>query len=245
MNARRLLVALFTLALAGRFAAFGQIFSVNIVGYINHTFAQGGSLFGNQLANGDNTLNVLFGAAPAIPDGTSISVWDPAAGNFLAPSIYSQASGWSINYALPPGVGARIQAPAAFTITFVGAVVGYDLASGTVILPAPPPNGLQLLASRTPLEPALFEYSMGRAPREGESVTRLDPLTGTYFTTTFHGGSWDNGAPELSLMEAAFYNLGPVAVPEPSVLALGAAGLALLFIRHRREVSWPGGRFGV
>jgi hypothetical protein len=85
-----------------------------------------------------------------------------------------------------------------------------------------------------PYSAASFEQTIGRTPREGDSVTRLDSLTGAYFSTTFHGGDWDNGAPALNLMEAAFFNLGPVSVPEPGTWALALVG-ALAFLGLRRR----------
>jgi hypothetical protein len=214
-------------------AARAQVYSVNAVGYINSTFRAGDQLFGNQLANEDNnTLNVLFAPA-AVPNGTTISLWNSQSGSYLPPSVFDLGSGWSINYSLEPGVGALMHAPSPFNDIFVGEVVGYDVIAEAAIPPTPPGDGTFLLACRVPFTSASFEQTIGRAPREGDSVTRLDNLTGTYFSTSFHGGDWDNGTPALRIMEAAFFNLGPASVPEPAVWVLGLAGsLSLLAMRR-------------
>lgn len=205
---------------------YSQVVSINAVGYINWTFRQGDQLFGNQLLADRNNLNALL--PNNVPAGTTISVWDSQSRSYLAPSVYSPASGWSIDYVLMPGIGALMHAPADFVSTFVGEIVGFDFFSNSVIPPTPPGDGMFLLACRVPLTGANFYNVIGRAPQEGDSVTRWDNLTGTYFSTAFRGGDWDNGEPAFKLMEGAFFNLGPASVPEPSIFALSLTGLLAL-----------------
>ena len=98
-------------------------------------------------------------------------------------------------------------------------------------------DGLHLISS--PIPQALpvdhiFSVVVDRAPRDGEWVKVLDPATQTYTLTTFHTGSgWDNGTPTISVGQAAWFDLGPVIVPEPSNGAL----LAFAFLAGR--VSRP------
>ena len=84
----------------------------------------------------------------------------------------------------------------------------------------------------------MFTNVMGRLPSNGEWVQILDPGTQTYLTTTFHTGTgWDNGDPTLSVGESAWFNSGPVVVPEPASLALAGLGAgALLVFRRRKSV---------
>jgi len=214
------------LGLGSSVAGKAQVIGVNIVGYINRNFTAGDHLFGNQLSNEGNNLNVLF--SYNVPNGTTISVWDSQSRSFLTPSIFNQDSGWSIDYSLAPGVGALMHAPSSFASTFVGEVVGLDAFGGGFIPPNPPGDGTFLLACRVPFSEANFDQTIGRLPREGDSVTRLDSLTGGYLTTAFHDGDWDNGTPRLNIMEAAFFNLGLESVPEPSIWALALLGVIAL-----------------
>src|SRR5690348_1211098 len=95
--------------------------SVNIVGYVNFFFLPGDNLFGNPLDNGTDTLSTLFNYN--IPGGSTASLWNPAAEQFLPASTYHQGTGWDIDYLLPVGTGALFHSPTGFTNTFVGSVL--------------------------------------------------------------------------------------------------------------------------
>ncbi|MFO1513523.1 MAG: hypothetical protein U1F83_11500 [Verrucomicrobiota bacterium] len=214
--------------------AQSNIFSINVVGYVNHGFASGISLFSNPLEGStNNNLGSLFSAA-VVPNGTTISLWNPTTLSFDSTSTFNSGL-WSVNFTLNPGTGARLTAPSAFTNTFIGTVLNHD---GTVFdgndLTTPPvyagPNGIFLLSDKTPIGSTgddIFLNILGRAPQTGEQV-----LTLTTASTYLGGGSWDH-IPSLGVSDAVFLNIGPV--PEPSVAALGVLGLALLGKRHRQR----------
>lgn len=212
-------------------AAFGQtnVYTNNIIGYVNYVFRSGGSfqsgdtLFGNPL---HTVHDYLSEAIPRASDGTTVWLWNASTSNYTQSSIFS-AGAWSVNLALPPGQGALLRTFVTFTNTFVGEVLSPDgspLNPDVPIVPPPPfdrPSGVYLLSSKFPAGLSssswpVFDYILGRPPREGEQFTRLDPITQTYYTTTFLSGIWNNGDPELPVGEAAFFSV----VPEPSVLAL-------------------------
>ena len=231
--------------LLGRVAVMAAIptnvFS-NIVGYVNRGFLPGDNLFGNPLLSTNQFLSSIMPVAPA---GTTISLWDSSARQFTLGSTYN-AGGWSLDLSLLPGQGALLHTDMSFTNCFVGSPLAPDgsfWADDSPMDPPPPfsgPDGIYLLSSVCPLNlgvtnlfPA-FEYIVGRAPQEGEQVTALDAATQLYHTTTFSGGAWDNGDPILPVSGAALFNIGPVVVPEPSCLALGACGILLVTISRRR-----------
>jgi PEP-CTERM motif-containing protein len=215
------------------------------IGFANTTFQPGANLFGNPLNASINDLNTLF---PTAPDGTVISLWNAPSLQFSQSSVFSGGT-WSVNLTLAPGTGAALTAPSSFVNTFVGEVLnasGGPLTSiGTGIDIRPPgpfggADGLYLFSSLLPVNYPFtsdgassppdttfnaFDLIIGRAPTEGESVTRLDRTTQTYIITTFDGVAWDNGAPGLAVGEAAFFNIGPVTVPEPGTFALCALGM--------------------
>lgn len=208
-----------------------QVESKAIVGYINKTFAPGNTLFASQLTDGTDTLSSLFmNALGGVPNGTTVSLWDPLALSYGTTSEYTSGSGWSIDLNLDFGEGALLATPAVFTNTFVGATIGPPEGS-----PYPHTglgDGYYLLGAKFPYGGPLsvmFEETIGRAPVTGEQVVLGD---GT--TSTFSGVAWSSDL-QLNVMDAAFFNLGPVVVPEPTTLALlGLGSMALVMIRRRR-----------
>lgn len=216
-----------------------QVYSQNVVGYINQELFPGNNLIANQLGTGDDTLTNLFNAP--IPEGTTFTKWDASLAEFLPLSSYDTNSGWSINYGLTYGEGGELNAPSAFTNTFVGTVwPGFNL-NGPYNPPLVTANGLMLLSCFIPIGNASFYDVVGRDPNDGESVTTLDALSQTSTTTTFDNGVWNNGDPALAVGQSAFFNLGNNlgpdlgTVPEPATWTLLGAGLlSLANLRRKR-----------
>lgn len=244
------LTMLLVLGGSGVLPSFSQsnVYSLNIVGYINRAIVPGDNLIGNQLnyapLNGpvDNSLNHIL---LSVADGTTFTKWDAGANAFLPLSVFDlNSQTWSINYSLNLGEGALVHSPARTTNTFVGSVMVYtNIVSAMDLGPGSPwaPNyaaGLHLLACPMPVGgsvSSMFAKVVGRAPATGEWVKVLDEANQTYLTSTFDGASWDHD-PDLAVAHAAWFNLGPVTVPEPSALALSAgAGLVLAGARRRRR----------
>ena len=222
-------------------AANGQVYSQNIVGYINLDLYQGTNFIANQLDNGEgNTLDTLFTASSAfpsgsVPEGTMFTEINPTTGQFLPFSTYDTVNGWSINYALTYGEGAMLIAPMLFTNSFIGNVLlgnpGIDPTGQTFTPPLITGSGLMFLSCVDPIGNATFYDVVGRNPQNGESVTMLNPLTQVYSTTIFEDGAWNNGNPELAIGESALFYLEPL--PEPSVACLSALGFMAIGWRRR------------
>jgi hypothetical protein len=220
-----------------------QVYSSNIVGYINLVLANGDNLIANQLSQGGNTLGELF--PQGAPEGTTFTEWNPSQLAYLPQSIYDTNSGWSIDYTLSYGQGGLLDARSAFTNTFVGSVwPGYD-----GVHPFVPPqvtdNGVLLLSCFIPINDATFYDVIGRNPEVGDNVTWLNAATRQYQTTVFENSGWNNGDPSLSVGQAAFFGLGGgdsshliQAAPEPAMPALLAIGMVyLVSARSRRRYS--------
>lgn len=205
-----------------------QVYGGNIVGYDNFFFKAGANLFENPFENSPNTLTNLFNQA--VPDGTTISLWNPTLAAFGAISTYLNGA-WTVDLMLEPGTGAKLDAPSAFTNTFAGVVLNHD---GSVLSNpfglTPPPvfagsDGTYLMGDRAPVADIgadIFLNIFGRLPNVGEQVATLSG------TSTYLGnGDWDN-VPVLGVGEAAFFtthttlNIQPV--PEPGVLSLFSLG---------------------
>lgn len=226
----RLAVLLAFLLLAGA-AGAQTVYSQPIVGYTVREFSVGNNLFENTLIHGSDSLTDLF--SQWVPDGTTISLWNPSLSAFDTTSTYSGGS-WTINLLLAPGTGAELYAPSAFTNIFTGTVVAHD-GSGLTnanYIPLPPefsgPDGTYLLGDATPLvdtDTNIFQNILGRMPNVGEQVSTLSG------TSTYLGdGNWDN-VPVLNVGDAAFLTV--ISVPEPGASSLLALGILLVGWRWR------------
>jgi len=97
--------------------AQSNVFSANIVGYVNVTNAANTyALYALPLDSGSNTLSGLF---PSSPVGASILIWNGSGytGSTKTPTT------WNPNPTLTPGQGFFYRASVAGTNTFVGNVV--------------------------------------------------------------------------------------------------------------------------
>jgi hypothetical protein len=241
MKKSLLAVAVALLSLV-RAEAQSNVYSGNIVGYVNKGFAPGDTLFTPPLwaANnysGPQYLSQIFGV---VPDGTTVSPWNPLTLSYQPGSTYDIDLGaWSINYDLHVGIGARLTTSTLFTNTFVGEVdqrgILPTLPNPTVVTVPHPAmgDGIYLLGSIMPIAATTFDQIIGRAPVDGEQVLKLD---NTYTYDSLLG--WRDQSnlpvvPTLEIAEAAFFNLGPV--PEPSALALAGLGFGALLASRRRS----------
>lgn len=105
--------------------ASAQVYSANIVGYVNYT--QAASTFdiaANPLNNGNNDVSVVFANGAAYPNLTIYK--RNATGTGYDLSMYDEdAGGWTQPLALAPGDAFWVATPAgqAFATTFVGEVI--------------------------------------------------------------------------------------------------------------------------
>lgn len=122
MRTKSLCLAAATLA-AGVLASSAQsnVYSLNIVGYVNTVLKGGGAftLVANPLDDGNG--NQLTNLVAALPNKSTVQVWN---GTGYTPA--SKALGnWSTNFSIPPGTGFFVKNANAtdITNTFVGNVV--------------------------------------------------------------------------------------------------------------------------
>jgi len=184
------------------------------VGYLNAVYTMGTNLIANPLDSGSNTLSALF---PSLPEGSSISFWDPTTQSFSSTSVFTASQGWSPDGLLPPGQGALLNATADFINTFQGLLLEpdgspYD-SSSPLRFPLPDlPTGTYLFSSKTVVnlgKPGfeVFRFVLGRGPQEGEQFTWFDSTNQAFHSTTYTSGAWDNGAPALPMCTSAFFRI--------------------------------------
>lgn len=106
-----------------------NVYSVNVVGYVNQVFPAGQLVcIANPLSDGTNTLNTVL---PNFPAKSTAQFWT---GSGFTPA--SKATTWSPDVSIPPGVGFFVNSKSAYTNTYVGAVSVASGASTTNSLPA-------------------------------------------------------------------------------------------------------------
>ena len=231
------LAALVCFLVAGVGNVSAQVYGPYIYGYWNCVFMTGSNLFNNPCQSGSNALSQLFPNSPysgATPEGTTVSLWNPTTSSFASTSTFTNGS-WSINMILPPGTGALVFAPSAFTNTIFGYVLGHDGSPVTneagFAFPPPPvfsgPNGVYLLGDKAPVVgntgTNIFVNILGRLPYTGEQVASLSG------TSTYLGhGMWDL-VPTLDVGEAAFFNIKSERAPS----------LTIIYTNNQAIVSWP------
>jgi len=128
MRTKTLLLSAAALAAGVATSMAANVYSVNVVGYVNVNLVSGYNLISNPLdVDGvDNVVTVM----PVMVDGTLLLPWNSSIGNFGAAISYIAAgNGWydtSFNPAtnnVPPGSSFFIQSPSNAVVTFVGTVV--------------------------------------------------------------------------------------------------------------------------
>jgi hypothetical protein len=170
MRTKALLCAAAVAAGALTSMAQSNVYSLNIVGYVNTPIASGFNLIANPLDNGTNDLNSLFSTAGF---GDTIYIFN--AGSFTSSTYFGS---WSPDPTLLPGTGIFYSAGANFTNTFVGNVLTGNLTN-------PIPAGFSIKSSQVPQADTL--ENLGFPANFGDTVYLY--RGGAYLSSTFFG-SW-------------------------------------------------------
>jgi hypothetical protein len=101
--------------------AQSNVYSLNVVGYVNKSFQQFAfAMVSNPLQGTNNNLSTII---PTAPDGTAVYTWNVALQDLNATiPTYVTGSGWTPDAAIAPGQGFFVAAGDNFTNTFVGEV---------------------------------------------------------------------------------------------------------------------------
>jgi hypothetical protein len=203
MNTKTLLIAAAALA-AGVMTSQAQVYSQNIVGYINIPLVAGqNNLICNQLdvdgTGTNNTLASLF--STNLPNNTLIQSWN---GTGFVGDTYLTSSGWTttassiVNSSLQPGSGFFIKTKNAVTVTLVGNVL-----VGTNTIPVP--AGINVFAPTVPVAGTLD--GTNSFPIANNNLVQVWNGTGyTGYTYTSSTG-WSPSSPQLTVGQAVFINV--------------------------------------
>jgi hypothetical protein len=198
MRTKTLLITA-ALCAAGAATSMAQVYSVNMVGYINQQIPQGWSIIANHLNNTpDNRMTTLL---PSPAPGTRLAQFNAATGNFRSAVFFDAETGWEgdTSIVLDPGKASYYFAPAALTHTFVG-----EVATGTSTITLTP--GWQMASSTLPQT-----LPLDAAPPAGlgfpiANGDRIYLFRGTGFQADFYNeNQWDDGTAPVPAIGEGFY----------------------------------------
>lgn len=175
-----------------------QVYSANIVGYVQYTsqtVSPNFEMIANPLDNGTNTVISVF---PTAPGGTTLQFWQPVSGTFLSAKF--SAGHWKEGSTvvdntliIPPGIGFFISVGGTgiYTNTFVGNVDPATGTQGTNVVN----TGFQALSSILPISDNVTNTAtVNLIVPGGTKIQRWNPTTQTFGSVTFTGGKWKVGS---------------------------------------------------
>jgi hypothetical protein len=176
--------------------SFAQVYSVNIVGYVNTTIPTGYSIIANPLnASPDNTIASVI---PAPPQAIAVYKYRNSTGSFLQ-NNFDVDFGWDDpSMSVLPGEGLFIfNGGAQFTLTFVG-----DVPIGTVSQDLF--QGFNLVSSIIP-QTGLLQTDLLYPPSAGgDIVYKYNNATGSYLSFAYDPDfGWDP-EPTLNVGEGCY-----------------------------------------
>jgi hypothetical protein len=191
---------------AGVATSLADVYSLNVVGYVNRVFPAGGkyTLVANPLNGSSNTLGGVIAAA--LPTGSKVLKWGGT--GFV---IYTRApagdgfipGGHAATETLNPGEGFFVQTPVASTTditnTFVGEVLQGNLTNTY-------PAGFTLSGNLVPDSGVVSSLQLTNVPT-GSKLLTWDPVAGGY--TIYTKGPttvWLPSAPSINVADGFFVN---------------------------------------
>jgi len=211
----KVLICAAALVAASAFTSMAQnVYSINVVGYINIPLVEGFQLIANQLdydgtGTNNTTANVL---GTGLPVNSVVYTWSGSAYNQSTLGLVKGTTNlaWSGKFSLNPGQGAWLSIPTgglkgtSSNLTTVGQVD-----TGSLVNPnLTPGGGFSLVSSMVPLAGGLTTV-LGYAPMDNDVVYQWDIATGNYNKTTYalvKGSSppaykWAPSEPSIAISE--------------------------------------------
>lgn len=182
-----------------------NVYSLNIVGYVNVQVTNGLNLIANPLkpSNGDyNITNTI--TLPESADGAQIYSWAGTAWSTTIPG-WIGGFGWDTSLDIPLGNAFFLRSPVTTQITFVGEVATGDIANSLA-------TGLNVVANKVPVD----ERWPGNRGTDGDQIYVWNTAAQSWDSAIWgfiDGFGWDNGAastdvagPMLSAGQGVIYS---------------------------------------
>jgi hypothetical protein len=174
--------------------AQSNVYSVNVVGYVNQTLPAGAlTAVANPLSDGTNTLDSVFGGL--FPNKSTAQIWTGS--GF---SLSSRSGSWVPNFAIPPGVGVFVTAKTAYTNTYVGSVLANVGGSVTNVLPG---GVLIFVGSQIPYAGTLNTSNLNLTSLPAKSQAQL--WNGAGYDLSSLSGTWSPDRP-VNVAQGFFLN---------------------------------------
>ena len=188
-------------ALAGGLAVSQaqNVYSLNVVGYVNVPVVGNAAGYYTMVANPLNAANNTIGALlPAPPDFTALYKYT---GTGFAIATFFFGSWDDGTFTLNPGEGCIIGANTPFTATFVGEVMQGKLTNSY-------PAGYSIRGSMVPQAGTLTALGLpGTQLSDFDTVYQFNTATQGYDISTWFFGAWSPSEPTLKVGEAIFLNV--------------------------------------
>jgi hypothetical protein len=219
MKTKTLLIAAAALA-AGIMSSQAQVYSQNVVGYVNLSISNGFNCINIPLdydgTGTNNVVNTIIGTN--LPNGTIIESWSPSSGfsaNAFGPTSKAPTPHWAnATVTYNPGEGIFVYNPSNYVVnlTIVGTVLQGGLTNSYLST-----AGFSLVGSQFPVAGGITS-TYGYTPSDGDIVETWTPAGG--FSANAYGPTskeptphWAGGEPTLAVGEGAFLyttNTSPV-----------------------------------
>jgi hypothetical protein len=200
------------IGVAGIASSFAQVYSVNVVGYINLTLTNTFSLIANQLDNGNG--NLVTNMFTGLPNQTVFYKFNGATYDSLTYITGTPVPTWSAGpnrlMTLAPGEGVFVKKPTtapSISVTFVGEVLQGDLVNPVAVG---------------------FDMYSAMVPQEG-GITTVHAYTASNQDTVYEwlGTGWSTARVWLGTAVPPRWNVEPI-------LQVGEA----VFINSRAAKNW-------
>lgn len=211
MKIKSLLIAAATLAV-GAISSQAQVYSQNVVGYVNVSIAPNAFTCINVPVDYDGTgtnNQVVNVVGTNVPNGTLFEAWTPGVGfvvNTFGPTSKNPTPHWTLPTATyNPGAGIFVLNPSnsPVTLTLAGTVL-----QGSLTNKAISQAGFALVGGQFPVTGGLTS-TFGYVPVNGDLFESYDPTNG--FTVNTYGPTsknptphWTTGEPQLGVGQGAF-----------------------------------------
>lgn len=160
--------------------AQSNVYSLNIVGYVNTPIVTGYNLIANPLNNANNSVTNVITA----PDFTDVLKWN--GGGFDIATYFFGA--WTGEFDLVPGEAFFVNAPEAFTNTFVGDALTGNQTNSFIA-------GYSFKASKIPVGGDADTLGLTAVLTDFDNVNLYNANTQSYDIYTYFFGAWDQPTP--------------------------------------------------
>ncbi len=187
--------------------AQSNVYSLNVVGYVNKTLNGAGAYTGvaNPLNTSSNTLGSLLSG---IPSGSQVLKWNAGLGDYDSYGRVAFGTGWlpasGATVSLNPGEGCLIKTPGAsgpVTNTFVGEVLQGSLSNSF-------PAGYKLVGNMVPDSGAVNNGVINLVPPNGSQLLKWNAGINDFssFGKVAFGSGWLPSPPVIDVAEGFFIN---------------------------------------